>query len=323
MKTFFTYFLILFSFSSFCQTNLIPNGSFEDIDSCYGDPSPLGFDVFQWSGCTGWSNPTYASSDLWCENPVFGSATPPSIPGFGYQYPRTGENMAGIFMLETIDWEYREYIQCELLSTLEKDKFYEISFYVNTTSNFNNTSSIGAYFSSNQIGNTSSYSYLPYQPQIKNDVNNFITDTIGWTLISGLYKATGGEKYMTIGSFDDYYQMKLTDYDSLTAVGIYYFIEDVEVIESPLGYFIANVFSPNSDDNNDVFSPNVINITEWECFIYNRWGQEVYKLNNGIDSWDGRTTGGKEVPEGTYYYVFTASIENEKISEKGFITLLR
>ena len=81
MKTFFTYFLILFSISAIGQTNLVQNGSFEQIDSCFGDPSPLGFDVFQWSGCIGWSNPTYASSDLWCENPVFGNNTPPFIPG--------------------------------------------------------------------------------------------------------------------------------------------------------------------------------------------------------------------------------------------------
>lgn len=299
------------------------NGSFEDIDSCYGDPSPLGFDVFQWSGCIGWSNPTYASSDLWCQNPVFGSATPPSIPGFGYQYPRTGENMAGIFMLETIDWEYREYIQYELLSSLEKDKFYEISFYVNTTSNFNNTSSIGAYFSPNQISNSSTYLNLPYQPQVKNDDNRFITDTLGWTLISGKFKAEGDEKFMIIGSFDDYYSMMLTDYDSLNAAGIYFFIDDVELTELPISYNIPNVFSPNGDNMNDVFSPNVVNIEEWKCIIYNRWGQVVYQLNNGVSSWDGKTTAGKEVPEGTFYYVFTAIIEDENISEKGFITLLR
>lgn len=322
MKTFFTYFLIFFSISSYCQTNLITNGSFEDIDSCYGNFAPLGFDVFQWSGCLGWSNPTYASSDLWCKNGVVGTVQPPNIPT-GYQFPRTGNNMAGIIILETIDWEYREYLQCNLLVPLKANKFYQISYYVNTAGGNNSTCCINTYFSKTNINNPTSYLYLPFNAQVKNSTNNLITDTLGWTLITETYKASGNEQFITIGCFDDYYNIQLTNYDSLNADGIYFFIDDVEVTESPFSFFIPNIFTPNVDGNNDIFSPNVVNINEWECFIYNRWGQEVYKLNNGINSWDGRTTGGKEVPEGTYYYVFTASIENEKISEKGFITLLR
>lgn len=322
MKTFFTYFLILFYTTVVGQTNLVPNPSFEDIDSCYGNYAGLGFDVFQWSGCTGWYNPTYASSDLWCNNGVVGNMQPPHLPE-GYQFPRTGNNLAGMLILETIDWEYREYVQCELLSPLKENAIYEVSFWVNVAGNGNQTSSIGAYFSQDQISNTSSFLYLPYNPQVKNDNNNFISDTLGWTLISGIYRASGEEKYMTIGSFDDYYNINLIDYDSINAFGIYMYIEDVEVSESPSSFFIPNVFSPNGNNLNDVFSPNVENIEEWECFIYNRWGQEIYKLTNDVSSWDGRTTVGKNVPSGTYYYVFSAIIENKKISEKGFIELLR
>lgn len=314
--------MILFTTVLVGQTNLVPNPSFEDIDSCYGGFSPLGFDVFQWSGCTGWYNPTNASSDLWCNNGVVGSIQPPNLNP-GYQLPRTGSNLAGLFILETSEWEYREYIQCELLSPLVENIIYEVSFWVNVAGNENQTSSIGAYFSHNQINNFSSFLYLPYNPQVANDNNNLITDTLGWSLVSGFYKAKGGEKFMTIGSFDDYYNINLTDYDSLTAYGIYMYIEDIETLESPFNYFIPNVFSPNDDQINDVFSPNVSNINEWKCLIYNRWGQEIYTLNNGVNSWDGRTSSGKKVPEGTYYYVFTASIENETISEKGFIELLR
>ncbi len=308
------------------QTNLVQNGSFEDIDSCYGNFAPLGFDVFQWSGCVGWSNPTNASSDLWCNNGVVGTFQPPNLPA-GYQLPRTGNNMAGIFMLDAAFQTYREYIQTELLENLTNNYIYKLTLFINVPFNFNVTSSFGAYFSANSISVTSSYDNLELLPQIKNNNSVFITDTLNWHKISMLYKASGGEKYLILGNFLDSLSMiNVTsanqNNDSLFG-NIYFFIDDVEIIESPYSFFIPNVFSPNEDNMNDVFSPNVENIEEWKCIIYNRWGQEIYQLNNGISSWDGRTTSGKKVPEGTYYYVFSATIENETISEKGFITVLR
>jgi gliding motility-associated-like protein len=324
LKTFFTYFLILFSISAIGQNNLVQNGSFEQIDSCYGDPSPLGFDVFQWSGCTGWSNPTYASSDLWCQNPVFGNNTPPFIPGFGYQYPRTGENMAGIFVLETPFPNYREFIQNELNTSLIKDNIYKISFYLNLSDGNNGTSSIGLFLSSTKINVLTNYNFVFDNTLITlKESSAFIEDTVQWSLVDIYYKAKGNERYLILGSFTDSNNIHLKDSNLNTAWGIYYYIDDVELVQTPYSFNIPNVFSPNGDNMNDVFSPNVVNIEEWKCIIYNRWGQEVYQLNNGISSWDGKTTVGKEVPEGTYYYVFTTIIEDENISEKGFITLLR
>ena len=65
--------------------------------------------------------------------------------------------------------------------------------------------------------------------------------------------------------------------------------------------------------------------------IFNRWGE---KLNDsrittqiGVDElyvWDGYTTVGKEVNEGTYYYVITYITRDEKVeSLKGSLTVLK
>jgi gliding motility-associated-like protein len=310
------------------QTNLVSNGSFEDIDSCYGNASALGFDVFQWSGCTDWSCPTFASSDLWCENPITGIITPPFIPGVGYQIPRTGENMAGILVFELNAKNYREYIQNKLTTQLIKDKYYKFSMYISNAGYDaiygQATSCMQVYFSETALIQPSSYEPIPVIPQIINKTSNFYIDTLNWTLFTGEFKALGNEKFITIGCFEDSINISLSNEPTDTTGGDnYFFIDDVELTESPFSYFIPNVFSPNGDQTNDVFSPNVNNIEDWECLIYNRWGQKVYTLNNGINSWDGKTTAGKEVPNGTYYYVFTASIENEIISEKGFLELLR
>jgi gliding motility-associated-like protein len=107
---------------------------------------------------------------------------------------------------------------------------------------------------------------------------------------------------------------------------------------------IPNVFSPNSDGQNDNFvieiqSANLLESLEVE--IFNRWGQlvsgsrfDVQGLASAMANspsglgafviWDGTTTTGTKVPEGTYFYVFTYTTKtNETKTEKGTITLLR
>ena len=304
--------------TSFAQTNLVSNPSFEDIDSCYGGPSGLGFDVFQWSGCTDWRNPAYGSSDLWC--PV--GMSPPNVLGF-YQYPRTGSNMSGIFIVEQLALTYREYIQNKLLTPLKSNKYYEISFYVNSADTFNYTSDIGIYFSNNVVSQPTTYTNLPYIPQVINPINNFITDTLGWQKISGIYKAIGGEEYITIGCFNDSSKIILSNYDSITAGGVYLFVDDFSIFEIPVQLNIPNTFSPNNDGNNDVFFPDILNISNWSCDIFNRWGIKIVELSENNNYWDGRTTDGKTCNDGVYFYVFSAKVNEKQINEKGFIQLLR
>ncbi|MCO6499982.1 MAG: gliding motility-associated C-terminal domain-containing protein [Vicingus serpentipes] len=65
-----------------------------------------------------------------------------------------------------------------------------------------------------------------------------------------------------------------------------------------------NVFSPNDDGLNDFFTLDLDGDFK-DCFeieIYNRWGATVYKNNNG-NKWDGKLSSGKDVPQGTYYYI--------------------
>lgn len=320
-KPFYILLFCLFSLNLRAQTNLVQNPSFEDIDSCNGNYAGLGFDIFQWSGCDDWSCPTYGSSDLWCTNPVAGSGEPPFIGG-AFQYPKTGNNMAGIFITENITDTYREYIQNELIQVLETNKYYELSFYVNSADTFNYTSDIGIYFSNNAILQPGSYANFPYTPQIQNPITNFITDTLGWQKISGVYKALGGEKWITIGCFNDSTSIILSRYDSV-AGGVYLFVDDISAIEIPIELNIPNTFTPNNDGNNDAFFLDILNISNWKCDIFNRWGIKVAELSEKNNSWEGRTTSGIQCNDGVYYYVFLGEVEKQTIKEKGFIQLLR
>ncbi|MCB0705888.1 MAG: choice-of-anchor L domain-containing protein [Saprospiraceae bacterium] len=87
---------------------------------------------------------------------------------------------------------------------------------------------------------------------------------------------------------------------------------DVYVLDSQIE--IPSAFSPNSDGLNDVFKPikndGVIIV---EFMVYNRWGQQVYNINeDGGEGWDGMQNG-KPAPEDVYafYLVYRNGINGE------------
>jgi len=86
---------------------------------------------------------------------------------------------------------------------------------------------------------------------------------------------------------------------------------------------INNVFTPNGDGKNDVFSFEEYGMSNVDVSIYNRWGQLV-KAWNGTNEWEGNDMNGDALPEGVYFYVLVAEGEDGYHYEhKGSITLLR
>lgn len=77
------------------------------------------------------------------------------------------------------------------------------------------------------------------------------------------------------------------------------------IYEIPEFILIPNVISPNHDGQNDVFNIKLSGIIEPELSIYNRWGQLLFKSLDESMIWDGTTSTGNPVPQGTYYYVLT------------------
>lgn len=86
---------------------------------------------------------------------------------------------------------------------------------------------------------------------------------------------------------------------------------------------VPNVFTPNSDQKNDVFSTNSQNIIQWDTKIYNRWGVVVFESDMPDVNWDGNTSG-KPTAAGVYYYVINAEGADGKSYElSGSLTLIR
>ncbi|WP_017259302.1 T9SS type B sorting domain-containing protein [Pedobacter arcticus] len=87
--------------------------------------------------------------------------------------------------------------------------------------------------------------------------------------------------------------------------------------------FIPEGFSPNGDGDHDTFVITNAGLTPLVLEVFNRWGNVVYKSNNYLNNWDGRSnkglTIGNDLPVGTYYYV----VNYNSKKYVGFITLNR
>ena len=88
---------------------------------------------------------------------------------------------------------------------------------------------------------------------------------------------------------------------------------------------IPNVFTPDGDGVNDVFSISELYATGMHVWIYDRWGVLVYEWDGLAGYWDGTyQENGKPVTDGVYYYIADISdLNNVLQSESGFIQLIR
>ena len=104
---------------------------------------------------------------------------------------------------------------------------------------------------------------------------------------------------------------------------------NIEVISSS-DIYIANIFSPDGDGNNDTFfiqSNNDQELLISEFHIYDRWGNRIFE-KNGIPTndpsfgWDGRHKDEKLLP-GVYLYHIQYELNGESIQVFGSVSLVR
>jgi gliding motility-associated-like protein len=88
-------------------------------------------------------------------------------------------------------------------------------------------------------------------------------------------------------------------------------------------YTVPNVFSPNNDGLNDLFMITNTGLKTLDCVIYDRWGKKIYEFDTPSGSWDGKSSGGQRLNDGTYYYVLKIQTEaGVNKQEKGFVQLI-
>jgi hypothetical protein len=213
----------------YSQLNLVNNPSFEDTVKCPDGQAQI-YNAKGWM--QGVTPPSWAGADYF--NACSSIENVPHASSFGFQYARKGVAFAGLFTwISNVGEENtRDYIETFLTDTLGINHYYFICFYTSKADKFlYAVNRLGAHISDTLIHKTTDAKYFPLTPQIENPANRFLTDTAGWTKISGIYKAHGREKYITIGNF---YPDSLTDTLACNYPGYvyaYYFIDDVSVID--------------------------------------------------------------------------------------------
>ncbi|MCX6287220.1 MAG: gliding motility-associated C-terminal domain-containing protein [Bacteroidetes bacterium] len=84
---------------------------------------------------------------------------------------------------------------------------------------------------------------------------------------------------------------------------------------------IPKDFTPNSDNNNDIWLiKNINHFPKAVVEIYNKWGKQVFQSEGYNYPWDGKFDG-QDAPSGTYYY--NINLNNGTKPLKGTVTIIR
>ncbi|MEQ9064096.1 MAG: gliding motility-associated C-terminal domain-containing protein [Vicingaceae bacterium] len=87
---------------------------------------------------------------------------------------------------------------------------------------------------------------------------------------------------------------------------------------------IPNAFSPNGDGINDAFVIDTDGLSSIKCSILDQTGKEVFRYEQLHGHWDGRDFSGRELPQGTYFFIVEAyDSEQNPILRRGTVSLFR
>ena len=196
--------------------NLVTNPGFEEKYKCPSDRSTIIYlPIYRdFPSALDWVSPLNTTPDYFNRCASAATVRLPYLSIDGYHEPHSGDACAGISMFsgnvlhDTSDY-WSEYLETKLSSPLEAGHDYYVSYYVCLTkhseSNYNiiSVDNIGARLTVNMTDTSclEPMFFLSGKPDIHTPAGTFITDTINWTLVSGIFHATGGEQWLTIGHF--------------------------------------------------------------------------------------------------------------------------
>ena len=202
--------IFLSSISNLTSQNVLLNGDFEVLSDSTRKKSIYNYKFY----FKDWHEPTDCSSDIFRDSKVCDNKHTRSIePMLNYCIDVQSGNYCAGFVLMSFTGE-TEYLAGRFLSPLVKDSIYKISFWVKYApdSNCMTTSGLGYKVSRDSIvfkskikaieGLSSNYLDLFGSIKIRPDfhIDSLVKNT-KWNKITSLYKAIGGERFITFGMF--------------------------------------------------------------------------------------------------------------------------
>jgi gliding motility-associated-like protein len=163
---------------------------------------------------------------------------------------------------------------------------------------------------------------LPNSPEINVDL---ITTPLGGSLSAnpdGSYTFTAPSELTENARF--IYQVCVEDCPAMCATAEVTLLARLPSSPVPPLLPPANVITPNDDGTGDAaIIPNLPDYPNGvEFIVLSRWGDVVFQTKNYDNNWKGTNNNGKALPDGTYYYIIRAGVQDEQVLQ-GTITILR
>jgi gliding motility-associated-like protein len=134
---------------------------------------------------------------------------------------------------------------------------------------------------------------------------------------------TGNQHTADFDGYDDQAKFRLKSVSNSSPPLVSY--SNVVKAEVPTNLVLPNAFTPNGDNNNDLFGlkGKSANIQSFSLQVYNRYGEKMVEISSPNEGWDGKING-KNAPAGTYFFKISAIIKNgERITKEGILDLIR
>ena len=226
------------------QVNLVIDPSFENNDSCNnllfikGTKTWHSLDSLNNTIPTGLYSPIYMNL-CYTNTGMLGSLPIEYHCGTSKMYPRTGN---GLYYIEyhldfSVNPGYnRDYLRGRI-KPLINNKQYCGKFYVSLFKTMKyGIDRFGAVLDNGGLDVNPCNQPIVATPTWENTTFNYITDTIGWQKIQGVFTATGNETYITIGNFYSDANTHKIIFNSLSSAcpEAGYYTEDVSIIATDI-----------------------------------------------------------------------------------------
>ena len=217
---------IVFNINAQSATDLIENGSFEDVTGKIKKAGAIDLS-------TGWVSPTKTAADLYSSIIKEKFGNPDNVNG--KEDPQEGSVYAGFTAFSYGDKMPRSYVSTKLKMPMRKGQKYCVKFYVSLAeSSKYGVNNIAANFSKKQYNINEDKSIMG-ESHVMHVENSIFTAQFGWEEVCGTFIAEGGEKFLTIGNFSSNGETlsermkKPADYRGQQAIRAYYYVDNVSV----------------------------------------------------------------------------------------------
>lgn len=208
------------------ETEMVENGSFEQIEGKIKKAGAIEVAV-------GWVSPTKTGADLYASRVKEGFGVPNNPRG--REDAHEGKNYVGIKTFSYGGKEARTYVSTKLKTPMRKGLKYAVKFYVSLAEGSKYAANnIAANFSKKQY-NIDADKTITGESHVTHVENPVFNAMFGWDEVCGVYTATGGERFLTIGNFSSDYDTKSErikkpkNFSGQQMISAYYYLDNISV----------------------------------------------------------------------------------------------